>query len=315
MSGIGLPADGNFKSNLLALNPTYGVTAVANLNSLIVAGNIKERHPICRRISGERQIIMNGLGTFKIKRTTGSKVEESEAGLWHLSIPPGQPNQYRWAQLEDYSNIPRARFAWQPPVRLECSARVSHNPHPGTWGFGFWNDPFSASMKIKGAGFRLPALPNAAWFFYASPESQLSLQANQEACGLLAAVFRSPLIPSWVFIPAYLLSPLLFIHAVSRLARKFLAGIVNDEFTNLEIDPTQWNRYRLEVLKDRVEAYVNGNLAFRSSHVPRGHLGALVWIDNQYAGFSPDGRIQAGLLENGEPAWLEVKDWILTKLD
>lgn len=254
---------------------------------------------------------MNGLGSFKIKRTSGSKVEEREGGLWHLSIPPGQPNQYRWAQLEDYSNLPRARFAWQPPVRLECSARVSHNPHPGTWGFGFWNDPFSASMKIRGAGFRLPALPNAAWFFHASPESQLSLQAGRQVSGFMAAVFRSPLIPSWVFLPGYLLSPLLFIHSVSRVVRRILSGIVRDEYAVIEIDPTGWNTYRLEVLEDRVEAFVNGTRVFHSDHVPRGKLGALVWIDNQYAGFSPDGRIQAGLLENGEPAWLEVRDWTL----
>jgi hypothetical protein len=31
-------------------------------------------------------------------------------------------------------------------------------------------------------------------------------------------------------------------------------------------------------------------------------------IDNQYAAFIPDGKIGFGVLENPEPAWLEIKE-------
>jgi hypothetical protein len=41
---------------------------------------------------------------------------------------------------------------------------------------------------------------------------------------------------------------------------------------------------------------------------PRPPLGLVIWIDNQYAAFTPNGRIGFGVLENPEPAWLELKE-------
>ncbi len=140
-------------------------------------------------------VVMDSLHTYKINRTPGGAAEQIAAGSWRLSIPPTRAACYQLSQLDDYSDRSRGRFNWQAPLRLECSARVSHPNHAGTWGFGFWNDPFAASLWIKGAGMRLPTLPNVAWFMYASPESQLSLQISKQANGLLAAIYQSPLIP------------------------------------------------------------------------------------------------------------------------
>jgi hypothetical protein len=41
---------------------------------------------------------------------------------------------------------------------------------------------------------------------------------------------------------------------------------------------------------------------------PRPPLGLVIWIDNQYAAWGPDGKIGFGVLENTKPAWLEIKD-------
>jgi hypothetical protein len=41
---------------------------------------------------------------------------------------------------------------------------------------------------------------------------------------------------------------------------------------------------------------------------PNPPLGAVIWIDNQYAAFTPEGKIGFGVLDNPEPAWLEIKD-------
>jgi hypothetical protein len=35
-------------------------------------------------------------------------------------------------------------------------------------------------------------------------------------------------------------------------------------------------------------------------------LGLVIWIDNQYAAFTPDGRLASGLLE-GKEEWLEIE--------
>ncbi|MHC1785422.1 MAG: hypothetical protein AB9891_22185 [Anaerolineaceae bacterium] len=258
---------------------------------------------------------MDSLVIFNRKFTSGSKVEQIEPGMWRLSIQEGQNDQYRWAQLDDYSDLPRSRFHWQAPLSMKCQARVSHTDLPGTWGFGFWNDPFNASLKIKGAGFRLPALPNTAWFFNASPENHLSLQTGRRACGFLAAVFRSPLIPSWAFLPAYILLPSLFIPSIARRMIKIAKEVILDEFLILNVNQTEWNTYRLDLFEERVDFYINNTLTSRTTAAPRGKLGALLWIDNQYAGITSNGNFQAGLLENSQPAWLEIKDWHITTLD
>jgi hypothetical protein len=74
------------------------------------------------------------------------------------------------------------------------------------------------------------------------------------------------------------------------------------------VDPTQWHRYRLEWSKKRVLFEVDNVTAFESAVSPNPPLGLVIWIDNQYASFTPEGKIGFGVLENPEPAWLEVKD-------
>jgi hypothetical protein len=46
---------------------------------------------------------------------------------------------------------------------------------------------------------------------------------------------------------------------------------------------------------------------FESAVSPNPPLGVVIWIDNQYAAFTPEGRIGMGVLE-GQEAWLEIKD-------
>jgi hypothetical protein len=41
---------------------------------------------------------------------------------------------------------------------------------------------------------------------------------------------------------------------------------------------------------------------------PRGRLGLVIWIDNQYASLPPDGHVGYGTLANDQPAWLELED-------
>ena len=57
---------------------------------------------------------------------------------------------------------------------------------------------------------------------------------------------------------------------------------------------------------------VDNVLVFESAVSPKGPLGLVIWIDNQYAAFTPEGKIGFGVLENPEPAWLEVKDIVVT---
>jgi len=40
---------------------------------------------------------------------------------------------------------------------------------------------------------------------------------------------------------------------------------------------------------------------------PRPPLGLVIWMDNQYAAFTPGGKIGIGVLDHPDPAWLEIR--------
>jgi hypothetical protein len=244
---------------------------------------------------------------FAIMTGGDGQVETDREGAWKLSIPAGEAGQYRLAQLDDYHNLPRNRFRWQPPLTLSLTAQISASSLPGTWGFGFWNDPFSFSLGAKGSSRRLPALPNAAWFFYASPENYLSLRDDLPANGLLAAVFRSPLIPAFLLAPALFALPLLALPPTTRWLRRFARRLIRQDASRLNVDFTQPHRYQLDWQSHSVCFEVDDQPVFESPVVPQGRLGLVIWIDNQYAAFNPNGKLNFGTLAN-PPAALDIRN-------
>jgi hypothetical protein len=319
---------------------------------------------------------------LKPRYTQGARVEEisRESAHYHLSIPSGFADSYRLAQLDDYTKISRARFPHRAPLSLSLLACASSDSIAGTWGFGLWNDPFGLSLGFGGSPFRLPALPNAAWFFGASEENYLSFKDNPRpewtlslpkretkgelhtksqfesssslenrtsstgsatnappsaqresiaANGLLAQTFRAP-----KFHPLLALAGLAL--PFSRKMTRWLLGRVIQEdgvqvwspatrrrmqeqapalqSRSQAVNPTQWHRYRLEWREQRVTFEVDEALVLESHVSPNPPLGLVIWIDNQYAAFTPEGKIGFGVLSNPEPAWLEVKEIELKSL-
>lgn len=263
--------------------------------------------------------------------TPGARVEEISRGeAYRLSIPAGPADKYRLAQVYDYAQASRSRFPLRAPLRLNLSARTSSDSIPGTWGFGLWNDPFGLSFGFGGNPWRLPALPNAAWFFGASKENYLSFKdpraernevetkrassadvatsvpssAQREVAGngFIAQTFRAPRFHP-LLIPAGLALPF------SRKAtRRLLGRVIGEDGIALSVDATQWHRYSLEWREERVAFEVDNVRVLESPVSPTPPLGLVIWIDNQYAAFTPAGKIGFGVLENPEPAWLDIKD-------
>jgi hypothetical protein len=239
-------------------------------------------------------------------------------------------------------HLPRRAFAWQPPVTLRLRARASDSSLPGTWGFGLWNDPFGFAIGFGGTARRLPALPNTAWFFHASPESYLSLQPchfeeqsdeaipsqaqeiaslsyppgqagkkrprnDTPANGFFAGTFRSPRWPSPLLAPALLALPFLALRPASRLLRRLAGRLVRQDGNAVNVDVTQWHAYSIRWKANFVIFLVDGAEIFRTPLAPRGPLGLVLWIDNQYAAWRPDGRLGYGTLAN-PAAWLEFEN-------
>ena len=238
--------------------------------------------------------------------TSGAEVLASGPGAWRLSIPAGVKGAYRLAQVDDTFGLARRAFHWRAPFTLELRARVSTADLPGTWGFGLWNDPFSAGLGVGGTLARLPALPNAAWFFYASPSNHLAFRDGHPAQGFLAATFRAPRVPSALTILGLPGVPLLALPVSARLLRGLLARMVAEDAARLELDVTGWHVYRMEWQEKSCRFDVDGRMVFETAVSPRGPLGLVIWVDNQYAAFPPDGRLRSGTLA-GPEAWMEVE--------
>ncbi len=264
------------------------------------------------------------------RHTKDARVEEISRDSAHylLSIPLGKADQYRLAQLDDYTQLSRSKFPLRFPLGITLSARTSSNSIPGTWGFGLWNDPFGMSLGMGGSPFRLPALPNAVWFFGASEENYLSFKnsraerSNESASstgfaksaqpsaqreiiaanGFLAQSFRSP-----KFHPSLMRAGLAFPFS-RKTTRRLLGKIIDEDGIRISVDVTQWHRYRLDWRESRVSFDVDDVRVFESQVSPNPPLGLVIWIDNQFAAFTPAGKIGFGVLETPEPAWLEIRD-------
>ncbi|MEJ5313768.1 MAG: hypothetical protein WHS45_05250 [Anaerolinea sp.] len=224
---------------------------------------------------------------------------------WRLRLPAGDERSYRLAQIEQGPFRTRAEFPLTPPVEWTLWARVSAPDLPGTWGFGFWNEPFSVGLGVSGMRRALPVLPNALWYFYASPPSYLSLRNDSPGRGWMGMVFSSPLAPPVTWLPALpLLAGLLFPasrRALRRLARRW----IRDQAVLLPVEVTGWHRYTLRWERDRVSFTIDNTWTHTMPLSPRGRMKALAWIDNQMAFFDPQGRLGSGVLAN-PAAWLEI---------
>lgn len=246
--------------------------------------------------------------------TPGAEATELDGGGWQLRIPAGTGGVYRLAQLDDYTGRRRKDFLWRPPFTVKLYARASSASIPGTWGFGLWNDPFSLSLGLGGGTRRFPALPNTAWFFFASPQNFLSLRDDLPSQGLLAATFRSSRLPLLLLAPATLAMPLLLWRPTARALRRAAARLIHQDAARLEIDPSEWRHYSLTWQGNAVSFAVDGQLVLETRVTPQAPLGLVLWIDNQYAAFPPDGRLAYGTLPNEAPASIDIKDLTLEPL-
>ena len=245
---------------------------------------------------------------FEPSLTSGAQVLATVDKGWRLQIPPGEERRYRVAQIDDYCGLPRRRFRWRAPFHLRLQARASGVDIQGTWGFGLWNDPFGMALPGGRRAFYLPTLPQAAWFFYASPPNHLSLRDDRPGQGLLAATFCSWRGPTIAMAPGLLALPLLAWPAVTRWLRRLARRFVRQDGVAISPDVRQWHQYEVYWKSGQVQFLVDDAEVFSTGIVPHGPLGLVIWVDNQYAAFPPNGRLRYGVLPTDKSAWIEIRD-------
>ena len=199
-------------------------------------------------------------------------------------------------------------------MRLSLSARTSTRYPSGTFGFGFWNDPFSFGFGARGAGRRFPQAPQTAWFFYASPPSDMRLHHDVPGAGWKTATLRSrPLHPA-LLLPG---AAGAFLGMQKPPLRRGLFGLMrrfyHAEESRLHFDPSQWHSYVVDWRMDRVVFLMDGEIQAVSAEPPEVPLGLVIWIDNQFAVASPEKGMRFGVIPLDEPQWLEVADLRIAK--
>jgi hypothetical protein len=252
-------------------------------------------------------------------RLAGGATINPTAEGWRLEIPAGLARTFRLAQLDDYALTPRSRLRHVPPWNFRLRARLSSVDLPGTWGFGLWNDPFGLSLGFGGKPASLPALPQTAWFIHASQPNWLSLRDGSifgsdlaiPANGFLAGTFRSPRLPSILFLPGLLAFPLSVIRPISHLLRRLAGRIIRQDAVRLILDVTQWHEYSIHWLCECCTFLVDGNEIMTTSCSPHPPLGVVIWIDNQFAAWTPAGKLTYGTLDT-PAAWLEIENLMIT---
>lgn len=219
-----------------------------------------------------------------------------------LIVPPTSRERYADAQWDDYGHRPTRSFPHRPPFRVSLQARFSSSNLVGTAGFGLWNHPFAPTGG-------LPALPRALWFFYASPPSDMQLALDVPGRGWKAAAIDATGPSALALAPLAL--PVIFLNRSRKFYRAFWPIVqrglrIEEKSLPLDLLP-EWHTYSIEWETDRAVLSVDGRVVLETSRPPRGRMGFVAWIDNQYAIVTPMGRLGFGLLDVTAPQWVEVK--------
>jgi len=243
-----------------------------------------------------------GAAEGRVLESGGGRVSGGDA--LRFTLPAGA-TAYADAQIDDTGGPHppgTSRFAHRPGVALSLRARFSHaaDTLQGTAGFGFWNAPYGDPTQ------RRPALPAAVWFFFASAANDLPF-APPPGHGWFAATLDATTPRALALLP--LAPTVLLLNQFAPLRRRLWPAVrhrLGIHAAPLAVDLRQWHDYRLEWRRDGGCFFVDGVRVFTTPAAPRGPLGFVCWLDNQYLVLTPRGRFRAGVLPLAEEQWLEV---------
>lgn len=228
-----------------------------------------------------------------------------------MSLQANKHGSYADAQIDDYGTLARAKFPWIPPLRMEVRARASLPAATvntdvddleslrGTAGFGFWNYPFSVRGDIL-------MLPEAIWFFYASPPSNMALVPGIPGWGWKAQVVHSMRPEALVAtLPTALTTGWGLLTGRTQAAARWLQRLSGTTEQIIPTSLTEWHTYTLEWYAKRAVFTVDGEHTLSVSNPPTRPLGFVAWLDNQYAVVTPRGVLHFGAASTNDE-WFEI---------
>ncbi len=220
----------------------------------------------------------------------GNGLVSRAPGELRMTVRPTSSRLYSNAQISDYT---RRGFRWRPPVRMTVTARATARADDlrGTAGFGFWNHPFVP-------GERGVHLPQAVWFFLSSPPSNMQLARGVPGPGWKAATFDATRWPFLALLPTAPIG-LLLLRIPALYERLWPVGqrAIGVSESLLDGDLlAETHTYTLDWRVGGATFAVDGQLVHEAASAPRGPLGFIAWMDNQYAIVTPQGRLGFGVV-------------------
>jgi hypothetical protein len=245
----------------------------------------------------------------------GGWVEQSGDSRILLNLPAIRSG-YADAQIDDTQGLQRKYFRWKPPVHLYVKARTNLTSPLGTLGFGFWNDPFSLSLGQAGTARKLPAAPQAVWYFYGSKPNDIRLSADSPGPGWKAMVLRSPQLPGLLSLALGAIGiGLAQLPLCRRPIMRAAQGVIQAREELLALEMNDWHTYEIFWSIDGVRFLIDDAEILSVPFAPPGPLGFVAWIDNQYALASPDGGIRFGHLPTELTQELELSVLQIKSID
>ncbi len=234
----------------------------------------------------------------------GSGSLSTADSVLRMNLEPTAQGQYADAQIDDYGQRARSDFPWQPPLRMEVRARSSLPAAAadgrtdkvvegvqllqGTAGFGFWNYPFSVRGDVL-------MLPEAVWFFYASPPSNMALVPGIAGYGWKAQVIHAMRPGAFLAaVPTALATGWGHLSKDTQPAARWMQRLSGAQEALLPVEMTDWHTYTLEWRVANARFWVDGTQVLYAQDPPERALGFVAWLDNQYAIATPRGVLRFG---------------------
>ena len=150
-------------------------------------------------------------------------------------------------------------------------------------------------------------LPEAVWFFYASPPSNMALVPGIPGWGWKAQVVHTMNLRSLVAtVPLASTIALGHLTGKTRAAARWMQKVSGAYEALLDVEMHEWHSYMLEWKFSEALFWVDDALVLRSPHSPTRPLGFVAWLDNQYAIATPRGVLRFGTVASS-PEWLELE--------
>ena len=215
---------------------------------------------------------------WEVTEAGTGRVTFEDAGV-RMAVHPNDGTRYSNAQVTDYG--------FKTGARASGPGGALH----GTAGFGFWNHPFSPDVQ------RFPRLPQAVWFFFASPPSNMALARSVPGHGWKAAQIDA------TGRRLLALAPLAPLAALAYRSRRFYERWFPPLQRAMRIgerllDPgllADWRIYSIEWRPDGARFTVDGDTVLETASAPRGPAGFIAWMDTRWAVVTPQGRLGFGL--------------------